>query len=102
MNLTSSRDDIFSVATLLYARLRKVSSRVIDVTYMMQDRTYAHHVITIALETRDEQLAQFVERLRVAMDLPDERMLETEIQRETDKAAKTTRHEEGHVSFSLF
>ncbi|WP_411686247.1 hypothetical protein [Acinetobacter pseudolwoffii] len=102
MNLTSNRGEIFSIATLLYSRLRKVSSRVIDVTYMMQDHSYAHHVITIALETRDEQLAQYVERLRVAMDLPDEKMLQTEIERDTEKMSTATRHEEGHVSFSLF
>lgn len=102
MNLTLNRDDTFSVATLLYSRLRKVSSRVIDVAYMMQDRNYAHHVITIALETKDEQLNHYVERLRLAMDLPDERALENEIQRHGKNNHESHTREEEHVSFSLF
>lgn len=102
MNLTLNRDDTFSVATLLYSRLRKVSSRVIDVAYMMQDRNYAHHVITIALETKDEQLSHYVERLRLAMDLPDEEALQNERQKHAKNSSETNTQAEGHVSFSLF
>ena len=106
MNITSSRDDIFSVATLLYTRLRKVNSRVIDVMYLMQERSYAHHVITLALETRDAELARYVERLRPLLDLPDDDQLERgineNIQEDESKKESSAKYDEGHVSFSLF
>ena len=46
-------ENIFSLATLLYARLRKVNSRVIDVVYLMQNPEYALHAANLALETND-------------------------------------------------
>ncbi|KGT46516.1 MULTISPECIES: hypothetical protein [Acinetobacter] len=106
MNITSGRDDVFSIATLLYARLRKVNSRVIDVMYLMQDRSYAHHVITLALETRDAELATHVERLRQLLDLPDDEQLERgnyeNIQDDVARKGGSAKYDEGHVSFSLF
>lgn len=106
MNITSGRDDVFSIATLLYARLRKVNSRVIDVMYLMQDRSYAHHVITLALETRDAELATHVERLRQLLDLSDDEQLERRnyenIQDDVSRKGGSTKYDEGHVSFSLF
>ncbi|MGA6878828.1 MULTISPECIES: hypothetical protein [Acinetobacter] len=106
MNITSGRDDVFSIATLLYARLRKVNSRVIDVMYLMQDRSYAHHVITLALETRDAELATHVERLRQLLDLPDDEQLERRnyenIQDDVSRKGGSAKYDEGHVSFSLF
>lgn len=106
MNLQPGQDSIFSIATMLYARLRKVNSRVIDVMYLMQDRSYAHHVITIALETKDAELASYVDRLRHALDLPDDmagrKIAQSDDQYDSQSKSKAAKQEEGHVSFSLF
>ncbi len=40
--------DAFSVATLIYARLRRVSGRVIDAIYLAENLDYARHVIQLA------------------------------------------------------
>ncbi len=106
MNITAKKYDIFSVATLLYARLRKVNCRVIDVMYLMQDRSYAHHVVTLALETKDPELASYVERLRALLDLQDDRELingeDQQIRLSKENNANKKVFDEGHVSFSLF
>ena len=46
-------NEIFSVATLMYARLRRVTGRVIDVIYFTENMDYAKHIIEIASETGD-------------------------------------------------
>jgi hypothetical protein len=106
LNLQTGQDSIFSIATMLYARLRKVNSRVIDVAYLMQDRSYAHHVITIALETKDAELASYVDRLRQALDLPDDTIErkagQSHDKQDVNKKGNSAKHDEGHVSFSLF
>jgi hypothetical protein len=102
VNIQSGKEDIFSVATMLYARLRKINSRVIDVMYLMQNRSYAHHVITLALETKDSELAAYVERLRLALDLPDDQQIENRLPEESSVKAAASKHEEQPVTFSLF
>lgn len=98
VNIQMSNDSIFSIATLLYARLRKVSSRVIDVTYLIQDRRYAQHIMSIALETKDDDLAKYAEKLRIALCFPNE----DDHHLEESKSSKQVTQENGHVSFSLF
>lgn len=96
MSQHPSDENIFSLATLLYARLRKVNSRVIDVVYLMQNPEYALHAVNLALETNDTELQGYAIRLKLALDLHDDEdqpSLQTKKQDTTD---------EGHVSFSLF
>ncbi len=61
--------EAFSVATQMYVRLRRVCSRVIDVMYLVHDQAYARYIMQIALETRDAELAHYVERLNHLLDL---------------------------------
>ena len=42
-------NEIFSVATLIYTRLRRVSGRVIDVMYLVENSDYARAVLQLAL-----------------------------------------------------
>jgi len=58
-----NRSEAFSIATLIYARLRRVTGRVIDVTYLMQNQDYAKHVIDLALSANDSELQRQAERL---------------------------------------
>lgn len=64
--------DAFSVATQIYVRMRRVTGRVIDAMYVIQNKDYAKYVITVALETDDDELKRCVERLRSLVDtLPE-------------------------------
>ncbi|NNH35553.1 hypothetical protein HLH12_08350 [Acinetobacter sp. NIPH 2377] len=77
-----NRSEAFSIATLIYARLRRVTGRVIDVTYLMQNQDYIEHVIDLALSANDSELQRQAERLRCLMvfDLePDQMKIEEEI-----------------------
>ena len=77
-----NRSEAFSIATLIYARLRRVTGRVIDVTYLMQNQDYTKHVIDLALSVNDSELQRQAERLRCLMvfDLePDQIKIQEEI-----------------------
>ncbi|ETR95583.1 hypothetical protein [Acinetobacter lactucae] len=60
--------DAFSVATQIYVRMRRVTGRVIDAMYVVQNKDYAKYVITLALETEDDELKRCVERLKSLVD----------------------------------
>ena len=62
-----NRSEGVSIATLIYARLRRVTGRVIDVTYLMQNQDYTKHVIDLALSADDSELQRQAERLRSLM-----------------------------------
>ena len=77
-----NRSEAFSIATLIYARLRRVTGRVIDVTYLMQNQDYIEHVIDLALSANDSELQRQAERLRFLMVLdlePDQIKIQEEI-----------------------
>lgn len=61
--------DAFSIATLIYARLRRVSGRVIDVLYLVENQNYARQIAELALATEDIELIRLVSRLDSVMDL---------------------------------
>ncbi|MNP46616.1 hypothetical protein D3C76_1406260 [compost metagenome] len=56
------------MATQIYVRMRRVTGRVIDAMYVIQNKDYAKYVITVALETEDDELKRCVERLRSLVD----------------------------------
>ncbi|MDO5542653.1 MAG: hypothetical protein Q4F77_05010 [Acinetobacter sp.] len=59
----TANNEIFSVATLIYTRLRRVSGRVIDVMYLVENPNYARDVLQLALATQDDELRRYVMRL---------------------------------------
>ncbi|MBI1450572.1 hypothetical protein D9K81_07845 [Acinetobacter chengduensis] len=65
----ASSSEIFSVATLLYARMRRMGVRVIDVMYMVENKQYAYHVIKLALQAHDAELDRLSLRLQLMMEL---------------------------------
>lgn len=97
MDRNSKNTDIFSLATLLYARLRKTNSRVIDVAYLMQDANYALHVIELALSTHDQELKDYAHRLKNALGFQDLEETTLSSQHKTKSNA-----DDGHISFSIF
>ena len=86
MDIQQSNDK-FSTATLLYARLRRVTSRVIDVMYLTENNDYAHYVIELALATNDSEL----QRLALKLDhlLPTQSF---EMNKEIIKTQSTPQH----------
>ncbi|MDO7243324.1 hypothetical protein Q5M44_02085 [Acinetobacter pittii] len=60
--------DAFSVSTQIYVRMRRVTGRVIDAMYVVQNKDYAKYVIALALETGDDELKRSVERLKSLVD----------------------------------
>lgn len=58
--------DKFSIGSLLYLRLRRSTSRVIDVMYLSENSQYAKYVIDLARAANDEELhrlASILEKL---------------------------------------
>ncbi|MFH4351885.1 hypothetical protein WAJ70_22620, partial [Acinetobacter baumannii] len=43
--------EAFSVSTQIYVRMRRITGRVIDALYVVQNKDYAKYVIALALET---------------------------------------------------
>ena len=68
---------VFSIATLIYARLRRVSGRLIDALYLAESPVYARYVIQLAEATQDVELSRLCARLRSAINL-DEDVVEVE------------------------
>ncbi|OTG82814.1 hypothetical protein B9T33_05035 [Acinetobacter sp. ANC 5054] len=66
-----NHSNAFSIATLMYARLRRVSGRVVDALYMVENTAYAHYVAQLALDTSDAELARLVARLYEELKLED-------------------------------
>lgn len=68
----TANNEIFSVATLIYTRLRRVSGRVIDVMYLVENSDYARAVLQLALATHDDELYRYAVRLNSILgDLMD-------------------------------
>ena len=69
-------NDTFSIATLIYARLRRVSGRLIDVIYLAENKQYALYVITLAEATQDPELLKLSQRLSKHLGLEQNLSLE--------------------------
>lgn len=59
----SEHGEAFSIATLIYARLRRITGRLIDVMYVVESRVYAQYVVDLALATNDADLLRHSMRL---------------------------------------
>lgn len=65
---SNDNPEVFSIATLLYTRLRRVQGRVIDVAYFIESKIYAKLILDLAKQTQDEDLCRYAERLEQLMD----------------------------------
>ena len=59
----SEHGEAFSIATLIYARLRRITGRLIDVMYVVESRVYAQCVVNLALAANDADLLRHAMRL---------------------------------------
>ncbi|MBJ9954794.1 MULTISPECIES: hypothetical protein [unclassified Acinetobacter] len=60
--------DAFSIGALILTRLRRVTGRVIDVMYLVDNKSYAQYVIDISLATQDVELNRHASRLQHLLD----------------------------------
>ena len=59
-----SQSVAFSIATLMYARIRRVAGRMIDVMYLVENKAYAGYIIQHAALLQDEELDRLINRLQ--------------------------------------
>ena len=59
-----AHSDAFSIATLMYARMRRVAGRMIDVMYLVENKAYAGYIIQHATLLQDEELDRLINRLQ--------------------------------------
>lgn len=67
-----TNNSAFTVATLLYARLRRVSGRVIDAMYLSSNPDYANYVIDLVIGTKDADLIKHAENLKQILGIEKE------------------------------
>ncbi len=89
----ANNEDIFSIATLFYTRLRRVNGRVIDVAYFMHNSSYAQYTMDLALQTKDTELCRYVDRLQQAMGLDNLYHKDAPVMIEKDDKMIDERHE---------
>jgi hypothetical protein len=63
MILDSTDTDVFAAVTQFYVRLRRVTGRVVDVLYMVENQEYAQHLIDYAKTVDDTELQSHVNHL---------------------------------------
>ncbi|MEI1681908.1 hypothetical protein V8P49_11860 [Acinetobacter baumannii] len=83
--------EAFTLATQIYVRMRRVTGRVIDAIYMVQNKDYAKYVIALALEAEDDELKRCVERLIVLTDsIPEQSQKEMTVSIQTSEESEIT------------
>ncbi|MDC5394098.1 hypothetical protein OHW68_09415 [Acinetobacter baumannii] len=83
--------EAFTLATQIYVRMRRVTGRVIDAMYVVQNRDYARYVIALALEAEDDELKRCVERLMVLTDsIPVQSQKEMKVSIQTSEESEIT------------
>jgi hypothetical protein len=69
MILDSTDTDVFAAVTQFYVRLRRVTGRVVDVLYMVENQEYAQHLIDYAKTIDDTELQSHVNHLTRSFNL---------------------------------
>ncbi|MDH2542083.1 hypothetical protein QDR66_16310 [Acinetobacter baumannii] len=83
--------EAFTLATQIYVRMRRVTGRVIDAMYVVQNQDYAKYVIALALEAEDDELKRCVERLMVLTDsIPVQSQKEMKVSIQTSEESEIT------------
>ncbi|MFX5835205.1 hypothetical protein ABTE43_14765 [Acinetobacter baumannii] len=83
--------EAFTLATQIYVRMRRVTGRVIDAMYVVQNKDYAKYVIALALEAEDDELKRCVERLMVLTEsIPEQSQKEMTVSIQTSEESEIT------------
>ncbi len=60
-------NNLLNLAARFYVRFRRLSGRIIDATWLTQDKAYAHEVMRLARRIDDEELARLCDRFEDMM-----------------------------------
>lgn len=63
----SENEQLTSLATHLYVKLRRDTGRVIDVIWFMRNDEYAREILKIARGVRDAELDKLIERIEIIL-----------------------------------
>ena len=91
--------DMFAIATFILARLRRVTGRVIDVMYLIENKQYAYYVVDLLLNISDTELKQHALRLRQILEHDQEFELTEEI--ESVEATSNDAHSLEHSALKM-
>ena len=64
--------EIFAATTKFYVRLRRVTGRVVDVLYMVENQQYAKYLIDYAKSINDDELQHHVDNVSALMNMKSE------------------------------
>lgn len=71
--------DAFSIGALILARLRRLTGRVIDVMYMVENKMYAQYVIDMSFATEDPELSRHALRLQLLIDQEQPKLIKESV-----------------------
>lgn len=88
-----SDTELFTLASQFYVRLRRITGRVVDAVYIVQNEAYAREIIQLARTARDMELQIMASRLEDILGGPIYASAQPPIQAEPAPVvpAKTTR-----------
>lgn len=89
----SKDSDKFVLQTRLFATMRRVLTRVIDIEYLRTDRAYADMILQLAEDSGDEELIVTANKLRQLMGVPKAAILEVPRVEASEPPAPTRRPE---------
>ncbi len=64
MSNDAKKAELFLLASQLYVRLRRITGRVVDAVYMVENEAYAREIIRIALAESDSELQKHAAHLQ--------------------------------------
>ena len=77
-------NELFTLATQLYVRLRRETGRVVDAVYMAQNDAYAHEIMHLAASVEDRELKNLAEKLNKILNGASAQGLKTSLDVETN------------------
>ncbi|MPW45524.1 hypothetical protein D7V21_07085 [Acinetobacter guerrae] len=76
-------NELFTLATQLYVRLRRETGRVVDAVYMAQNDAYAQEIMHLAASLEDRELKNLAEKLNKILNGAAAQSLKNNLNNET-------------------
>ena len=92
--------DMFAIATFILARLRRVTGRVIDVMYLIENKQYAYYVVDLLLKISDAELKQHALRLHQILE-HDQEFERVEEEIKSEGVISTGAHSFEHLELKM-
>lgn len=93
-----AKNSAFNTAILIYTRLRRVTGRVVDASYLSENIQYAQHVDVLIQSSGDAELLKYIEKLKHALGFSDD-FVEEQSVLSTQKTSPLTEEQELEPSY---